>query len=218
MILVFHGEDQPALREKFLQFKHSYSAVRFWDQEIGNLSKFLMAPSLLTQGRERDLMVLEDPKLKEITGEMCRKWEGGAQDVAILFSRPLKPAELGTFGKSQILSFSLKVPRNVFPFLDALLARKKAEALLQAHRLLREGQDLDFILKMIVWQLRMLARVKSGAVHGLKPYTVGKLQRYSGAWDWEKIRRSLSAVLEEDLRHKQGKKRPLDLLINRIIR
>lgn len=218
MIFVFHGEDQPALREKLLQFRHQYSSTRFWDQELAELHRFLLAPSLLARGLKKELVVVEDPQLKEITREMLQQWAAGVPDVALAFSRHLNPGELAALGKVQVFAFFPKIPRSVFPFLDALAARQKSEVLRHTHRLLREGTDVDYLLRMIGWQLNALVRVKEGAFSGLKPYTIEKLKKVTGLWDAARLKQAFSELLREDLRRKKGKKRPLDLLINRLVR
>jgi len=216
VIFIFHGEDQPALRESLLNFKRKYPSASFWEDPPVELTPRLGALSFFGSRDQRHLVVWENPPLKELTKSRLEEWGKGAQDLALVFSQKLPPAELEKFSGTKVFSFAPQVPKNVFPFLDALVARNRRNALLYAHRLLREGNDLDFLFKMIVWQLRSLARVKSGAVRGLNPYVVKKLQKYAGAWDMEKLRQSLSDILEEDRRRKQGKKRPLDLLINRL--
>ncbi|OGC38249.1 hypothetical protein A2V54_03335 [candidate division WWE3 bacterium RBG_19FT_COMBO_53_11] len=218
MIFVFHGEGQPALRENFLRFKQRYASTSFWEGEVEELAHRLSSLSLFEKQDQRQLVAWEDPPLKELAKPRLAEWGKGEQDLALIFPHRLSAGDLERFSDAKIFSFVPQIPKDVFPLLDALVSRNRKAALLHVHRLLGEGKDLDFILKMIVWQLRALVRVKSGAVRGINPYVVKKLQKYAGAWDLEKLRRALSAVLEEDLRRKQGKKRPLDLLINRIIR
>lgn len=218
MIFVFHGEDQPALRENLLNFKHRYSSTSFWESSPAELTQQLRTLSFFGSRDQRHLAVWENPQFKELTKPRLEEWGKGAQDLALVFDRKLTPSELEKFSGTNVFSFNPQIPKNVFPFLDALAARRRQNALLQAHCLLREGNDLDFLLKMIVWQLRSLVRVKSGAVRGLNPYVVKKMQKYAGNWDLDQLRQSLAAVLEEDRRRKQGKKRPLDLLINRLVR
>lgn len=219
MITVFQGEDQSALREKLLQFRQQHAATRFWDRELAELYQFLLAPSFFSRGAKRELVVVEDPKLKEVTPEMLKQWDVGGADVALVFSRKLNQGELKDLGKFQLFAFFPRIPRNVFPLLDALAARQKSEALLRAHRLLKEnGGDINDILRMIGWQLNALVRVKAGALSGLKPYTIDKLKRVVGRWDEGRFKQAFSALLQEDRRRKKGKKHPLDFLINRLVR
>jgi len=215
VIFVFHGEDQPSLREAFLKLKRNYGEGRFWTKPISELSAFLRTSSLFGK---KEIVAIEDPDLRGLTKETISAWVGGGKDVALLFSRRLMPFELERFGKAQVLGFAPKIPKNVFPFLDALVARESAKALKEAHRLLREGNDLDYILNMITWQLRTLARVKSGSVKGMKAYTVDKLRGVAPKWSEADLREAFSGLLDEDLRRKKGKKVPLDFLISRLTR
>ncbi|MEX2053503.1 MAG: hypothetical protein WD940_00620 [Patescibacteria group bacterium] len=216
MIFVFQGEDQPALRESLLNLKRKYPPASFWEGDPEELSQRLVALSLFGDRGQRHLAVWENPPLKELTKSRLEEWGKGVQDLALVFSQKLTAGELERFAGTRVLSFTPQIPKSVFPLLDALVARNRRSALLHAHRLLREGNDLDFLLKMIVWQLRVLARVKSGAVRGLNPYVVKKLQKYAGAWDQAKLRQSLSDILAEDRRRKRGVKIPIGLLISRL--
>lgn len=217
MIFVFHGEDQPALRENLLKFKRQYSSASFWEgDDPKELSQRLISSSFFEKPDQHQLVIWEDPAGKELPKDRLSEWAKGVQDLALVFPRRLSPGDLEKFSGARIFFFAPQIPKSVFPLLDAIVARNRKSALLRARRLLREGNDLDFILKMIVWQLRLLVRVKGKAVRGINPYVVQKLQKYASSWNSEELRRSLSAVLEEDLRRKQGKKRPLDLLISRL--
>ncbi len=213
MIFVFHGEDQPSLREEFLRLKKDYAGGKFWNKPLPQLAVYLHSQSLFGK---KEIVVIEDPDLGSLKKEFLKEWMIGGKDVAIIFSRRLNSFELERFGGARIRGFAPRIPKNVFPFLDALVARKKAEALSEAHRLLREGSDLDYLLSMITWQLRNLTRVKSGSIKGMKSYTIDKLRRFSDKWDEADLREAFSDLLKEDLRRKRGNKTPLDFLINRM--
>lgn len=222
MIFVFHGDNQPALRNDFLRLKKGYDESRFWSEELADIPSYLAAPSLFGK---KELVILEDPLLGEavsLAGELGRQSLAGsggfpARDVIFLFRRRLNQGELGRFKGVQIRDFRDDLPKNVFPLLDALLARRKSRALLEARRLLREGHSADYLLKMINWQFRNLARLKSGAVKGINPYVVKKLRRFERNWRDADLRRAFSLILREDLRRKRGKKRPFDFLIDRLM-
>lgn len=215
MIFIFHGEDQPALREDFLRFKKDYAEGEFWTKPLPELSAYLRSPSLFGK---KEIVAVEDPDLRSLKKEWLKEWAKGEKDVAVLFSRRLNSFELESLGGVPVRGFAPKVPKSVFPFLEALVARKKAEALAEAHRLLREGSDLDFLLNMITWQFRNLARVKSGSIKGMKSYTIEKLRRVADRWSEADLREAFSELLKEDLRRKKGSKTPLDFLINRLAR
>ncbi len=214
MIFVFHGEDQSALREELLRIRKGYAGGEFWTKPLSQLAAYLHSPSLFGK---KELVLIEDPDLSSLRKELLKEWASGGKDVALVFSRRLSLFELERFEGAQIRGFAPRIPKNVFPFLDALVARKKAEALVEAHRLLREGNDLDFLLNMITWQLRNLVRVKSGSVKGMKRYTIDKLRRFSARWSDADLRRAFAELLKEDLRRKKGSKNPLDFLVDQIV-
>lgn len=211
MIFVFHGDNQPKLREEFLEFKKNYGETRFWEGKLAQLPSSLATPSLF---KKKELVVLEDPDLSQL--DQLGKLGKLRPDLLLLFSRRLIPAELNQLKGAKVFTFWEEVPKNVFPFLDALLTRDRKKALLEAHRLLREGTDLDFLLKMIGWQMRNLARVREGEVLGMSPYVVGKLKKFASAWKSADLRRAFSLLLQEDLRQKKGKKIPFDFFIGKL--
>jgi hypothetical protein len=225
VIFVFHGDNQPALREGFLQLRKKYDVYRFWSGDMVKLYVYLSSPSLF---EKRELVVLEDLQLREAVNflkEFRRRGFAGsvaqdgsqAKDVVILFPRQFNKAEVKKLSGAQVRNFRDEIPKNVFPLLDALFARKKKQSLLEARRLLREGYDVDYLLKMFTWQLRNLTRVKSGSIKGINPYVVRKLKRFERSWGSEDLRRAFSLILQEDLRQKKGRKTPLDFLISDLI-
>lgn len=213
MIWVFHGDDQPKLREAFLKLKSNYKEVRFWEQDLDALPAYLSAPTLFG---EKELIVIENPNLGEIgeRGELTERGEG--KDIIFLFSQRLRQDALLKFKGAKVTTFWEEAPTNIFPLLDAILAREKKKALLEAHRLLKEGTDLDFILKMIGWQLRNLAKVAGGAGGSLAPYLRKKVGSFARNWSVKDLKKAFALLLESDLKIKKGKKTPLDFLINKL--
>lgn len=213
MIWVFHGDNQPKLREAFLKLKSNYKEVRFWEQDLDALPAYLSAPTLFG-GKE--LIVIENPNLGEIgeRGELTERGEG--KDIIFLFSQRLRQDALLKFKNARVTTFWEEAPTNIFPLLDAILAREKNKALLEAHRLLKEGTDLDFILKMIGWQLRNLAKVAGGAGDSLAPYLRKKVGSFARNWSVKDLKKAFALLLESDLKLKRGKKTPLDFLINKL--
>ncbi|NIT03744.1 hypothetical protein GTO10_02310 [Candidatus Saccharibacteria bacterium] len=213
MIFVFHGENQPALREELLKMKKGYDESRYVSDDLKSLPSYLKSPLLLGK---RELVVVEDPDFREVRPLL--KLPKVDKDVLLLFPRELKAGELKRFKGAAVKRFPQAVPKTVFPFLDALAGRKKEKALLEARRLIRGGADVDYLLKMISWQFRNLLRVKDGFAEGINPYVAKKLKRFTKYWETEELKRIFSHVLKEDLRLKKGKKTPLDFLINEILK
>jgi len=215
MIFVFHGANQPKLRDEFLELKKKYADVKFLGEEIAKLPSYLFSQSLFG-GQE--LVVLEDPKVTDaakFANEVRVKRL--PKDVIFLFSSELNRQKLSKFKGLVIKEFRDEMPKNVFPLLDALLAKEKKKALSESRRLLSQGNDLDYLLRMFTWQFRNLARVKSGAVSGINPYVVKKVSRFKKSWTESDIKRALSSILVADIRAKKGKIIPIEFLVDEII-
>ena len=116
----------------------------------------------------------------------------------------------------RIATFWEDVPKNVFPFLDALAAKEKGAAIVAMRSLIRAGADPDFLLKMVGWQLRNLIRVRGGATAGISPYVIKKFEKFTKNWSTGDLRQAISLLLVEDLRQKKGKKTPLEFLVNKL--
>ena len=214
MIFLFHGDNQSRLREEFLRIKKNYDETHFWEGELSALPTYLLSPRLF--GR-RELVALEDPDLKELEKLLeNRRVEEFAKDVILIFERRLPPRELNRLKGIRVSTFWEEVPKNVFPHLDALLAREKKKAFLESHRLLKGGSDFTYLLNMMGWQFRNLAQVKAGAVGRISPFVVRKLRRFERNWSGEDLRRAFTLLLREDRRQKKGRKLPFDFLINRL--
>jgi len=213
VIFVFHGENQPALRESLLELRGGYPEHRFWEGELEELRGFLATPSML--GRE--LVILENFPLGDLV-RFFKRLENPQKDLALVFPRALKQNETAKLPAGKILFFREHIPRNVFPLLDAIVARDRRKALTAARRITAQGFDIDYLLKMLTWQFRSLARVKGGALKGVSPYTASKLKRFAGSWDGQDLRRAFREILREDLRQKKGRKVPLDFLISKLVK
>ena len=208
MIYLFHGENQQALRDALLELKKGYDEAVFWEKELEELPIYLVSPTLFAQeglpaGR-RELVIVEDPDLGGLTGLVGLIKKGG-KDVALTFSDKVPRGKFPKDGGLKILYFREEIPKSVFPFLDALAAKDKKSAFAQAHRLLRAGEDSHFLLTMVVWQMRNLAKVKGKATKGLHPYVLGKLKRLERNFTEAELSHAFSLLLREDLATKKGK-------------
>lgn len=214
MVYLFHGENQPALRDALLELKEKYEEAVFWEKEPEGLSSYLLTPSLFAK---KELVIIEDADLSQLL-ELIKVAKRGRKDVAFIFSEKIPSAKLPRDEGLKIIYFREEIPKNVFPFLDALAAKDKKRAFAQAHRLLQAGEDFHFLLTMIVWQMRNLAKVKGKATKGLHPYVLGKLKRLEKNFTEEELSRAFSLLLAEDLKAKRGKANSttLDFLIEKI--
>ncbi len=228
-IYLFHGENQPALRDALLELKKSYRETTFWEKdpfagkaEAGELALYLASPTFFgvgdsSEGRRGELVVIEDLKL-DYLDELISLARKGSKDILIAFADKIPIKKLPKGGGLRIRYFREEIPQNIFPFLDALGAKDRRKAFAEAHRLLREGEDVHFLLTMIFWQMRNLAQVKGGAVRGLHPYVLGKLRRLEKNFGEEDLSRIFSLLLKEDLAAKKGRTTgaTFDFLIERL--
>ena len=61
MIFIFHGENQPALRQDLLNLKSRYQNSHTWEEEeLHGLGDFLLAPSFSSLGGGTELVILEN--------------------------------------------------------------------------------------------------------------------------------------------------------------
>jgi len=215
MIFVLHGDNQPAKRNELIEIKKKYPQSKWWegDEEnlVAELPTYLSSPSFFGS----ELVILENPPLDKVS-KVLKNWKNPVKDLAIMFDRPLKAAELKKFSEAQILIFRETVPQNVFPLLDAVAARNRVKALIEYRRLKKNSHGGDELINMLAWQLRSLTRVKDGATKSISPFVAGKLSRVSKNWEHADLKKALSSVLRQDLASKRGKKVPFDFLISKI--
>ncbi|PIS12538.1 hypothetical protein COT70_00295 [candidate division WWE3 bacterium CG09_land_8_20_14_0_10_47_33] len=235
MIYLFHGENQPALRDALLELKKGYEEAVFWEKDLpvahlpdgqgkggfAELSMYLASPTLFSQkslpaGR-RELVIIEEPPLAELS-KLMELIKAGDKDVALIFAEKIPPEKLPHDRQLKILYFREEVPKNAFPFLDALVAKDRKKAFAQAHRLIKSGEDVHFLLTMVVWQMRNLAKVKGKVKKGFHPYVLEKLQRLERNFTEEELACAFSLLLKEDLNIKKGKGDAVtfDLLIRKL--
>ncbi len=201
MIYIFHGENQPALRDALLELKKGYDEAVFWERELSDLESYLLSPSFFSK---KELIIIEYPDPSELPN-LIRSIKKGKKDAALIFQDKLPVKKIPKDRVVEVRYFRTEVPKNVFPFLDALITKDKKKALAQAHRLIREGEDPHFLLAMLVWQLRSLTKVKGGVTKGLHPYVLGKLKRLEKSFSEEELSQAFSLLLKEDLNTKRGK-------------
>lgn len=221
MIYLLHGENQPALRDALLELKKKYDEAIFWEKEVEELPIYLASPTFFAQkglpvGR-RELVIIEDADPSGLP-DLIEVAKRGEKDIALVFSEKIPPAGIPRNGGIKILYFREEIPKNVFPFLDALAAKDKKKAFAQVHRLLQAGEDVHFLLSMIIWQMRSIAKVKGKVTRGIHPYVLGKLRRLEKNFSEEELSRAFSLLLEEDLKAKRGRTHSatLDFLIEKI--
>ena len=218
MIFIFHGENQPALRQDLLNLKSRYQNSHTWEEEeLHGLGDFLLAPSFSSLGGGTELVILENANFGEVT-RFFKVWTDSAKDLAIIFTRILKKPELAKLSGSKILLFSEEVPQNIFAFLDAVAARQKGRALGELGRLKKGGIDTDYLTKMLAWNLRGLAQVQDGEGKSLNPYVASKLRRVTALWEEGDLPQAYEELVAEDQRQKKSRAVPFEFLVKKLTR
>jgi len=215
MIYLFHGGNQPALRDALLELKKRYDEAVFWENELEELGFYLLSPSLFAR---KELVIIEDPQLTELN-KLIKLFKKGGKDAALAFSDKIPAAKLPKDKGVKILYFREEIPTTIFPFLDALAAKDRTKAFTQAHRLFQAGEDPHFLLTMIIWQMRNLAKVKGGVARGLHPYVLEKLRKLERNFTEAELSRAFSLLLKEDLNTKRGKADSVtfDFLVEKLV-
>ena len=123
MISIFHGSNQAKLRDEFVKLKKQYKDVKFWEGELVDIPDYLSLQSLF---RGKELVVLENPKVTDVA-KLCKKIKGKKleKDIVVLFPEELNRRKLAKFKDVDVRGFRDDIPKNIFPLLDALLARRK---------------------------------------------------------------------------------------------
>ncbi len=123
-----------------------------------------------------------------------------------------------------------KTDVNIFKTLDALAGRDKRNALALFHKHLEQGENEIYILSMLVYQIRVLLRLKDlmdkgtpfyelAKITKLHPYVVKKNSGQLKNFSMEQLKSIYNRLLDLDLQIKTGRidgLTGLDLLINEI--
>jgi len=102
----------------------------------------------------------------------------------------------------RIFGFTEKVPKSIFPFLDALGRKDEARAFLELDRLLQQGREPIYILTMIVYHLRNTARVLFDPQESKKvlhPFVYKKTVAQAKNFSTEKIVQLYDRAFRSDL-------------------
>jgi len=112
--------------------------------------------------------------------------------------------------------FAKEVPKEVFPFLEALAARNRMASLKKLQKLLDAGAEPIFLVAMIAYQLRMLLRVKLGAEKSLSSFVIAKAKRNVGSFSEASLVEAFAATLEADL-YAKTTQLPQDIVLTNLV-
>lgn len=138
-------------------------------------------------------------------------WVGGA--IAAAANRLVKKVrEQG----GKVIEFTEKVPRQVFPFLEAVAEKNAALALGKLQELINFQAEPIFLVAMMAYELRVLLRVKLGATEGLNPFVVTKARRSAGRFSEASLVTAFAATLAAD-RELKSSRLPQDLVLTGLV-
>lgn len=113
----------------------------------------------------------------------------------------------------QLVSYAQEA--NIFALVDAVLERRPEVAHRILHRLYQEGASSAYVLVMITRQLRLIVQTKElssrlsppqiQAKLGLKSYALDKTLDQAKSYNFERIKRAYSRLLETDVHIKTGR-------------
>lgn len=208
MISLLHGENLSDSRAALIKLVQGFGGdVFFWGKTSDPVEFLRTAPSssLFTS---KILLVFEASKVTEFGGsefldELAKVggpeivlWVGGK----VSLSSPLVKRVRRQGGR--IFGFAEKIPQNIFPFLDALGRKDEGYSFLELDRLLQQGSEPVYILTMIVYHLRNLARVlfdPQESKKGLHPFVYKKTAAQAKNFSPEEITRLYDRAFYADL-------------------
>ncbi len=225
MLTLIAGEDTVASRQALVKIKAEAGSLDVvnWSKEQ-DPAVFLQENLSLTLLGGRRLLVFETEKwdkrlesppflveLSSIPAEMdVVVWVGGALAVA----NPLVKKVREQGGK--VWEFTEKVPRQVFPFLEATAAKNAALALGKLQELINSQAEPIFLVAMLAYELRVLLRVKLGATEGLSPFAVTKARRSAGKFSEASLVTAFANTLAAD-RELKSSQLPQDLVLTNLV-
>lgn len=208
MLYLLHGPGVASSRNVLVRLKGKYndSEVVVVEKGIISLGKLQEISESSPMFSNKRLIVLEEA-LSYLRDEIFEYLEELPSFVDIIFWQPeeLKRSnKLYQFifkQKGVIYFFREEAPREVFPFLDALIGRNKKVALLELNGLLLAGKEPLYILKMIAWQIRNLLRVKDNpsSEKRLHPLVFKKITANIHNFNYEEVVAAHKNILNADL-------------------
>ena len=199
MLVLLHGPAIDASRQKLQQIKKDFKAENVIVFEKGSdpqtILAYLMTPSLLS---EEKLIVLENPP-EDFTNYPLPTTN---YQLILWFDREVdekKPALAWAKKVGQVLYFPPEKEVSVFPFLDLLGSRDK-KAYLELDKLKKSGADAQYLITMMLYQLRSLVVTKKDA----KSFVKEKASQQRKNFTPEELVSLYKFVLETDFKIKSG--------------
>lgn len=181
MVTIIHGDDFVSSRNELVKLmstaRSESEVIAFTPQQLTyeSLSIALMSPALFAAHKTVVIENLFDLKSDKLRKDLLSLIVQATQYVNIILwdSKTLTKTQLGLF-KTKIQAQLFTLPKLLFKFLDSLLTASKENTLLLLSDLLK-SQSSEFILLMIVRQIRLLILAKNDTLN-LPPWMLAKLK------------------------------------------
>ncbi len=222
MITIIHGEDSQA------SYKHLSEIIdEKRTQQIDIIIKDATSldPTTLRQesgatdlfggGRclvIKTLLSTTKSKQKDILIDIVKKLSD--QETILYEPKKLTETVLKQFTGAKVLAFNISP--LIFKFLDTLRPKNTRSIILGWERLMREGQEPEFVFAMLVRQIRLIIQAKSGASYlKLAPYPKKLITAQANYFDLSHLLALHQKLYEIDKKIKTGASPiPIDQLLS----
>jgi DNA polymerase III delta subunit len=211
MIYLIHGNDIVSSRERLIGLKKSF---------IGGTINSLVAKEI--DYKQFPILFMTDSLFGEkqyvvVEGKLDHSafdWKsvtGNDVDLVIWVGEKLRANDglIKTVNenKGKVEVFEEKIDSNIFPFLDAVVSKKRKNTFMEFQRLLDSGSDPIYIHTMLVWQFRMLLapELASGFVRK-------KVDAVLSNFEYEELRKIYYMLLLIEVQLKTGEGIPEAIL------
>lgn len=224
MIYILHGSNTSESRQALVELKSKYDSSAIITLEGKKLDKerLLRASESRSLFSPRSLVVIEkipDMRRARFLLEILNNLSE-ATDIVFWIDEELKTShsllKFITEARGRIFNFKEKIPKNIFPFLDALGFKNRKRAFLELHRLLNEGESSVYLHLMITYQIRNLLRAKLGSTKGIHPFVVTKLKNQVNNFKEQELMAIYRKLFETDLALKTSREEPI-LVLDRLV-
>ena len=198
MITLIHGTDQVLVLNKLLEIKQSNPDAEISEFEGSEIDlKLEFRTSNLFS--DKRLIIINNPDMKL---NLLQLQEQNGVDVVLLFSKPLPLAseilKVVKEKKGVVFEFKERQDISIFPFLDALIEKKK-KAFLELDKLLNIFGS-QYILTMIFYSLRKLILPSKSS----SPFAKQKIEQQKKLRSLDDLERLYKETLDLDFKIKKG--------------
>ena len=204
-------------RKRMVELLRGYPAngvlqISAKDVDYGTFADYFVSFSMFD---EKQIIVVEGKlDAKEVDWEVVGGGQSSA-DLLIWVDQTVKSNEV-LYKKivelNGVIEFFEEAPdKDIFGFLDAVVARNRVNALKEYRKLLAQDKDLIYIHTMLVWQFRHLLVPEMG-----KGFVVQKAQRGRENFTEDELFRIYRMLYEMEVALKTGVEMP-EMLIEQLV-